>query len=265
MNYKKFIESRFEIVNKDLKAVPFILNTIQDRYLTQDSSGKDVILKARKQGFSSVILARYTADFILRENSRSVVIADSKENAIALLDRVKYYLKSYEAITGKQVPLKYNSKNELVNAAMNTRYFVGSAENVEFGRSQDITNLHFSEAAFYPDFDKLKASALQATVDNAHVVVETTANGFNIFKSFWDESKKNESGFKAIFYKGSDFYSPEFLAMKKQELKDKFPQEYPEEDIEAFLLSGTPYFGPKSVQWYFDKKYKPMTQDQIYV
>lgn len=262
MNYKKFIESRFTIIDKNLKEVPFVLNPIQEKYLTQDLTTRDVILKARKQGFSSVILGKFAADFILRENSRSVVIADNSDNAIALLDRVKKYLESYEYNTGVKVPLKYNSKHELVNAALNTRYFVGSAENVEFGRSQDITNLHFSEAAFYPDFDKLRASAMQAVTDQAHVVVETTANGFNQFRAFWEESKKGETGFTAHFYKGSDVYSPEFLDMKRKELKDKFPQEYPETDVEAFLLSGTPYFDMESIQWYMERVKEPLKTNE---
>lgn len=263
MNYAKFIEARYTIIDKNLQKVDFLLNPIQRKYLTEDLTTRDVILKARKQGFSSVILAKFCADFILRENSRSVVIADSKENAIALLDRVKKYITAYEGKTGKKVPLKYNSKHELVNAALNTRYFVGSAENVEFGRSQDITNLHFSEAAFYPDFDSLRASAMQAVTDTAHVVVETTANGFNQFRTFWEDSKKGETGFKASFYKASDFYSPEFLAMKKKELKDKFPQEYPENDLEAFLLSGNPYFDTKAIQWYLDKAIEPIENEQF--
>lgn len=263
MNYKKFIEARFKIVNKQGQKVPFLLNDMQNKYLTQDTSGKDVILKARKMGFSSAILARYSDDFILRENSRSVVIADNTDNAIALLDRVKYYLDTYAETTGVIVPLKYNSKHELVNASKNTRYFVGTAENVEFGRSQDITNLHFSEAAFYPHFKKLMASALQATVDNAHVVIETTANGFGEFKTFWDESKLGETGFKSIFYKASDFYSAEFLEAKKKELKELFKQEYPETDMEAFLHSGNPFFDTESLSHYLDNSTDPVQYEQF--
>jgi hypothetical protein len=51
-------------------------------------SGFDVILKARQQGFSSVILAMFTADFLLKENSRSVIVADIDDNATELLDTV---------------------------------------------------------------------------------------------------------------------------------------------------------------------------------
>lgn len=262
-DYKSCIQENLKIVDKDGQVVLFQLNAIQNKYVEADSVGKDVVLKARKQGFSSVILARYTCDFLLRENSRSVVVADNKDNAIALLDRVKFYIKSYEEQNGIEVPLKYNSKYELVNASMNTRYSVGTAENTEFGRSQDITNLHFSEAAFYPNFDKLRASALQATVNNAHVVVETTANGFNQFKTFWEESKKDATGFKPLFYKASDFYTPEFLAEKRKELKEKFPQEYPESDMEAFLTSGQSYFDVDALKIYLEAAKEPIRDEGL--
>jgi len=91
-NYKQFIQDSFHIINKEGRQVPFVLNPVQQAYIDRGTD-KDIILKARKQGFSSYILARYATDFLLRENSHSVVVADIADNAIALLDRVKFYLK----------------------------------------------------------------------------------------------------------------------------------------------------------------------------
>lgn len=264
MNYKKFIENRLMIVDKTGIEVPFLLNPIQDKF-NLEMSGYDVILKSRKQGFSSFILGMYAADFLLRENSRSVVVADIDDNATDLLDRVKRFISSYELITKQKVPLKYNSKTELYNEAMKSRYTIGTSKNTEFGRSKDITNLHLSEAAFYSNMEKLLAGAAQAIVDNGRLVIETTANGFNFFKKFWEECKNGERPFKTHFYKGSDLYSPEFLEKKKAELKDLFPQEYPETDMEAFLMSGDPYFDKLSMQYYYDNVVKPRTSDLLYV
>lgn len=264
-NYKKFIEARLGIINKEGSVVPFRLNKIQDQYLTQDASGRDIILKARQQGFSSLCLGRYTADFILKENSVNVVVADNRENATALLDRVKFYIQTYEEITGVMIPLKYNTKYELVNELMNSKYTIGTAEATEFGRSKTITNLHFSEAAFYPHFEKLLAGALQAVTPNGSVVIETTANGFNEFKTFWDDSKKGMTGFKALFYPGSVFYAPEFLAQKRGELKRLFKQEYPETDMEAFLTSGESYFETDALMYYMEHMVKePIMAGAIY-
>lgn len=261
--YKRFIETRLNIVNKQSETVPFILNKIQERYLMEDSSGRDVILKARQQGFSSLILAIFTFDFILKDNQRNVIVADISDNASELLDRVKFYIKSYEDIRGVKVPLKYNSKYELFNEATSSRYTIGTADNVDFGRSKTINNLHLSEAAFYGNLEKMFSGAMQAVVPEGRIIIETTANGYGYFKTFWDECKLGERPFKPLFYKASDFYSPEFLANKRMELKELYPQEYPESDTEAFLSSGEMFFSSESLKWYLDQAKEAQIVPQI--
>lgn len=252
LNYKKFIESRFNIVNKEAEVVPFILNAIQNKYLLEDYTENDIILKARQQGFSSLILAIFTADFLIKDNQRNVIVADNSDNAIELLDRVKFFIRSYEEIKQTKVPLKYDSKYELFNTATNSRYTIGTSENVEFGRSKTITNLHLSECFFYMHFDKLLAGALQAVVPTGRIIFETTANGYNYGKTFWDECVLGDRPFKPLFYPASAFYSHDFLVIKQKQLKEKYPQEYPENATEAFLASGTQYFNPVSLKWYLD-------------
>jgi hypothetical protein len=264
VNYAKWIQDKLKIVNKERQEVPFILNNIQQRYIAQEMTGNDVILKARQQGFSSVILGMFCADFILMENTYNVVVADIDDNAEDLLHRVKKYIQYYEEITGKKVPLKYNSKTELYNEAMNSRYKIGTAKNTEFGRSKTISNLHLSEFAFYSDPERLFASAVQAVVPTGRTIIETTANGFNYFKSFWDECKNGTKPYKALFYKASDFYDSQFLGIKKQQLGRLFQQEYPETDIEAFLTSGDCYFNTDSLQWYL-KQFRNPIEGGIYV
>jgi len=263
--YRRFIENRFRIIDKQSCEVPFTLNAIQDKYVTRDASGSDVILKARQQGFSSVILGAFTADFLLKDNCRSVVVADIDDNAQELLDRVRHYIRAYEDITNTKVPLKYNSKSELYNEGNGSRYTIGTAKNAEFGRSKTINNLHLSEFAFYPNPQSIFAGAVQAVVPNGRTVIETTANGFNYFKSFWDECMLGEQTFKPLFYKASDFYDAEFLETKRKQLKRLFAQEYPETPEEAFLTSGDLFFDPIALKHYLDGGRQPMTEGLLYV
>lgn len=262
MNYKKFFEARFKIVNKQGGVVPFILNPIQQRWLEEPSLRK-IELKARQEGFSSAILAKKTTKFLLMQNRYIVSIADIADNAMGLLDRVKYYIQSYEDVTGVKVPLKYNSKYELYNAELNNRFIIGTAENVDVGRSKTITDLHMSEAAFYKDLKRMLASVLQAVVPDGEVDIETTANGFNEFKSVWDEAMLGSNGFKPMFFGASEHYSPEFLEQKKKELGRYFQQEYPETAEEAFLTSGDNYFDTLSLKWYLDNTKEPANYDQF--
>jgi hypothetical protein len=249
--YEKFIEQRLSIINKEGKEVDFIPNTPQ-KLFSEKATGRDILLKARQEGFSSFIGGIYIADFILDPHSWSVVIADIADNATGLLDKVKFYLRSYEQKTGMKIPLKYNSKYELVNEVLESKYQIGTAENTEFGRSKTIKNLHMSEAAFYKHFRKLLASALQAVRPDGRVAIETTANGFNEFKEFWDDSELGLTGFNPLFFSASLFYSEEFLAQKKRELGDLYQQEYPETPLEAFITSGENYFDKQALAKYLE-------------
>src|SRR5574343_773752 len=239
--YKDKIQKLFRIVDKTGKEVAFVPNKVQEKYL-EEGTGRDVILKARQQGFSSLILAIFTYDFLSVENSLSVIVADIASNASDLLDRVKFYLKAVEDKAGAKIPLKYNSKYELYNEQNHARYIIGTADNRDFGRSKTITNLHLSEFAFYPDAEKLFAGVMQAVVPSGRVIIETTANGFNYFKEFWDRTERGETPFQNYFYPAHEFYDAEFLAKKKQELGRLFEQEYPSTPTEAFITSGDCYF-----------------------
>lgn len=260
--YKSFIEENLSIIDKENQAVPFVLNKIQEKYLLEDYSGRDYILKARQQGFSSLILAVFTADFLLVPNTRSVIVADISDNAIELLDRVKFYIRSYEERNQTLVPLKYNSKYELFNESKNSRYTIGTSDNVEFGRSKTITNLHLSEFNFYKSPEKLFAGAMQAVIPKGRIVIETTANGYNFGKSFWDQCVKGERPFKALFYPASAFYSKEYLDVKKAEIGRFYKQEYPETSNEAFIkatgLVYTDFDTSKHIKEFKEDEFKPV-------
>ena len=255
--YKEFIEENLTIINKEGIEVDFILNKAQNLFVEQ-ATGRDNDLKARQEGLSAFILGAFTGDFILKDNSTSVVVADNSDNAQGLLERVKHYTGSYERKNRTKIPFKYNSKYELHNEAKNSKYIIGTAQNIEVGRSRTITNAHLSEAAFYPHFRKLTASLLQAVVPGGKVVIETTANGFNEFKTWWDESGLGQTGFKNIFFPASLMYDEEFLEQKRKELGRLYDQEYPENPEIAFITSGDNYFEQEALRYYLSQTKEPM-------
>lgn len=251
--YKAFIEDNFTIINKQASEVQFILNKAQN-YVAENATGRDFTLKARQEGISAFELAVFSTDFLLVDNSTSVVVADNADNAQGLLERVKWYLDSYERKNNVKIPFKYNSKYELHNEANNAKYIIGTAQNVEVGRSRTITNAHLSEALFYPHFRKLLASLLQAVVPDGKVMIESTANGFNEGKEYWEDTKMGKTGFNPIFLPGSFMYDTDFLSKKRGELGERlFMQEYPETDIEAFITSGAPYIDAMAMKYYLDE------------
>ena len=262
LNYKAWVEDWLSIVDKEGVLTPFKLNPIQDKFQTE-MTGRDIVLKARQQGFSSLILAIFTADFILKPNTYNIVVADDADNASGLLKRVKDYLQYWSEKRGVDLKkmLKYNSKYELYFAGNNSTYHIGTSQNVQFGRSRTITNLHMSEAAFYPHLSEMLAGAAQAVVPNGRIILETTANGFNEFKELWDKSKLGNTPYKTHFYPAQDFYDQEFLVKKEQELGRLFPQEYPTSDLIAFITSGDTFFDKEALKWYLERVTKPIAYE----
>lgn len=251
VDYKKFIEKSFNIVSKDGAKVPFILNPVQDDFISK-MSGKDFVLKARQQGFSSLILAIFLTDFLTQENSRSVIISHESGATIKLLDRAKFFLDTLIA-KGVDIKLKYNSRSELVNEGKNSSLYVSTAGNRGLLRGETLNNLHFSEPAFYGnDAEKICLGAMQAVTPTGRIVFESTANGYgNYYHREWERAVRGESNFKSHFY-GRDFYSTDFLSVKRKEFatEDLFLQEYPSSASEAFISTGRPFFNMESLEWY---------------
>ena len=251
IDYAAFCKNELMLVDKQNQLIDFIPNAVQLRYLDTDFTGRDIILKARQQGFSTAIDAMIAADFIaLKPNSYSVIVADTDDNAELLLERVKLFIQAYETKNDVKLQLKYNSRYELYHTFLNSRITIGTAKNTDFGRSRTITNLHLSEAAYYPDILRIMAGAGQAVIESGKLILETTANGYNEFKTLWDEAVNGESSFKAIFYKASDFYDAKFLEQKRHDLGRLYLQEYPETPEDAFLTSGDAFFNPEILRVY---------------
>ncbi len=243
-SYKKAIENEFTIIDKKKEEVPFILNKAQNDIGPQLTL-QNFIVKARKLGFSSLMLGIAAVKFLLGKNERCVSMSfDASASAKQLL-RAKHFIKSFEWKNQIHLPLKYNSKTEMMyegtdkktgKSYVNT-LVVGTAKATSFGRGDDITFLHLTEVAYCENLAQLLAGVGEALVDNAMLTLETTANGFGEVKDFWDNSVLGKTGFKTFFYNSDWEYSKEFLEARKMKLGYLFPQEYPMTAEEAFITT----------------------------
>lgn len=267
--YESFMADNFTIIDKQKKEVPLIanppqhsLNQFMEIYLNL------LILKARKMGFSSDALGIGATKFILGRNEKCVSMSFDQSAADKQLGRAKHYIRSYEKKTGKQIPLKYNSKTEMVwegkdedgNTFVNTLR-VASAGNSSFGRGDDITFLHLTEVSL-SDVPQLLAGVGEACLPGAHKLLETTANGFNSYKEFWDKTVLNETGFAALFYSPLWEYDEEYLNERKRALGRLVDQEYPMTPEQAFIASGETYFDKEAMARYLEdvKGTKPLAE-----
>ena len=266
--YKRFIEENFTIIDKNKTEVPFILNPAQLHFL-KELTERNVILKARKMGFSSLLLAIACTKFLTGKNEQCVSMSFDKDASSKQLSRAKHFLKSYERINKTQIPLKYNSKTEMSwegiredGSTYTNILRVGTAKSTGFGRGDDITFLHLTEVSLASNLDELLAGVGEAVVNNAIITMETTANGYNDFKTFWDEASVGSRGYKCLFYSPEWEYDKEFLDRKKRELGRLFDQEFPMTPEIAFIASGNQFFDKIALQAYLEQTVEKETDQR---
>ena len=261
INYIKFIEENFKILDQGTQQpVPFVLNPVQRKYLstlmaeTPDMDGvREIILKARQEGFSSLILAIFTVDFILRPHSVSVCVSHRKDSTELLFKKVKFYLESFCNKRGLALKeyLSTENKGMIENRSNNASFYIQTAGAKVGGRGGSARNIHFSECAFYQDTELVTAqeivvgSAQQVPQGKGMIFIESTANGLdNYYQKEWERASDGKSTYKPRFYGWQEQYTKEWVEEKKKDFPSEalWKQEYPGDPDEAFISSGTPYF-----------------------
>ena len=286
MKYRAFIEDNFLIDEpKSGQLVPFKFRPVQNKYYDElvrdydiENQGLTVpvredILKARREGFSSLILALFAADDLMSSNPTESLVISYKDDATKTFrKRYRNFITSYgakklghtvESIQANPGILEQAAKimflvdsDEYELKHNKARFYCGTASARTGGRGGTVQKLLFSEAAFYPDKKEMRAKEIiegtlrQVDLSSGWVFVESTANGDNNhYAKMWTESVGGQSRFKPRFYGWRELYSEEEFEIIKSEFTDKrmIPQEYPETPEEAFLSSGDRFFDPSVV------------------
>jgi len=268
-SYEQFMLDNLKIVNKEKLAVPFKMQPAQHSLNVHLQYYLNVlVLKARKMGFSSDALGIATTKFLTGENEKCVSMSFEQEASEKQLSRAKYYIKSYEDHNNIKVDFKYNRKNSMVLEAKKLNehgawnYYqnvlqVGTFGNTSFGRGDDITFLHLTEVSL-ADLVQLMAGVGEACLPSAHKILETTANGFNSYKNFWDLAMRGELDFAALFYSPLWEYTQAYIDQKYATLGRLAPQEFPMTPEEAFLTSGELYFDSDALRYYLEQTKEPL-------
>ena len=281
---KQIIESMFNIVDKSGKKVPFMFNSPQLQFY-ENMTPRDDILKARKEGFSSVVLALFATKFLFIPNIVCACVSHTEGDTKRLFDKVKFFLDELPF----EVPLTKESSGMLQIGSQNSTFLVGTAGSKTFARGDTIHYLHMSEFAFYPSWEMVTGvmNSVPDDLENTWIVKETTANGYgNAHHREWEEEKRGASVFKPHFFSWFDhpdyqMTTPDDFEIERDELdlkkeymltmdqiawrrwkinsmqatqdynkEDLFKQEFPSNDMEAFLSTGRPVFDPKTLEWY---------------
>ena len=272
----------YHIIDKSGTDVIFKLNQWQKLLYDKEmelrkSEGKVrlKILKARQIWFTTYKLIDKLDKVLFYSNTNVNIVAHNREKLQEIFKRVKYIFEMIPSaielkdwrIWKKPIP-KYDNANEY--------YFPEKNSTIKItldSRSWTLTDCHISEWAFIDHFKGMLRATIPSA-EQADITIETTANGMNEFKDFWDWDDRFEEMFFPWFIDPAytkpspawrqciwelnyiqEKYNLSNDQMYRYEEKyrndrDWCLQEYPSEPIDAFISSGRPFYNLHKVKEY---------------
>lgn len=169
------LNNLYWIEDKKGNVVKFTLNAAQEKLL-DNLHYLNIILKARQLGFSTFILILALDCCLFNDHFSAGLVADTIDNAKALLKRIKFAYERIPEQIRSVVALKSDNATEME---------FSNGSNIAVGvslRSGTYNLVHISEygkiCAKYPDKAKeIKAGALNTIAPGQLVFIESTAEG----------------------------------------------------------------------------------------
>ncbi len=292
-NFKDYAVNSLKIRDKNSSIIPFKFNQAQikldnliESLIKKKIPIRIVILKARQMGFSTYTEGRLLHKTITTPNFKTGIITHKDEATTNLFNMSKRYYDNLPDIL--KPTIKASNAKELI---FNTKDGKGLDSSIKcmtagssgVGRSDTFNALHLSELAFWEgNVNDTYVGLMQSVpyTSNSMVIVESTANGYNFFKDFWDKANNNDenwNGFYPLFFPWFEEptyrlpYNGFLLSKEEIDLKvrfnldneqiawrryainnlcggeiEKFHQEYPSTPEEAFISTGRTVF-PKDL------------------
>ncbi len=208
-----------QIRNKEGVNVPYrhspagakLSKAIREQELARDPI-RICMLKASQVWASSSAAAELFRRCAFSPGKRALVLADSDAHADLVFEYYQQYIRSYALNPyGAFVQCKLNLSRLVKDTERHIRFanessiLVGTAYNVDIGRSAPYNWAHLSEAAFYRDMSTLMTGLMQRIPNSpdSGVIVESTANGMG--GGFYDLCQlamdpRRASGWKFVFF-----------------------------------------------------------------
>lgn len=277
---KKFFDPRWRLNNlykirtKDKKLKTFQENEIQ-KYINDNRTGRDIILKSRQVGVSTNEILRKFDLTIWNKHTTFCILAHEQDALKKLFTIVRRAYENMDPRYKQRLGRGGGSKYEMYFPDLDSKVYVDLES-----RGDTINLLHASEYAFMADPDKFQATVEAVPLNGGEVSIETTPNGINHFYDLYMDLKGNYKKFFFPWFVNNEYQIPDCpipesswtneekafaekvlakygvtitpaqIAFRrfKQSSNKLFIQEYPEDDITCFLTSGKPYFDLLVVQ-----------------
>ena len=208
-----YSKSCLKIVTKQGDLVPLEFNRAQQIVAAKVSeqwrktgSVKVVVLKARQEGISTWVAARFFRRAVLRKNQKVVILADAKKRGGELFKIYETFqrhlpeeYRPHKKYGRKATEMVFDTRNGI--GGLNSSITVDTAMDVDAGKASTIHALHGSEVAIWPNAEDLWIGLAQAIpTTGAEVFLESTAKGVGtFFHQFWLDAVAGLNGYIPIF------------------------------------------------------------------
>ncbi len=274
----KLIKSILYIDDKEGNVVSFDADRYRlQRYFMTNKINRNIVLKHRQGGCTSIELGDMFTDCILIPHTSCAVISHETRATQRLLDRVHFF---YDSMKEPKPAVDAYSRSEITFPEMHSSIYIGTAGARAFGRGDTIRKALLSELPFYEDPERILIAVEDAVPLTGEITIEFTPNGEdNIGYDRWVKAREGKSPYKPFFFPWwwTDDYQIPFgselalqedrgelsLIGEEEELIEKyhltedqirwrrwkiaekgglFWQEYPEDEVSCFITVGDPVF-----------------------
>lgn len=194
-----------ELIPLRLNSVQRVLHARVEDQLARQGYVRRVVLKPRRSGLSTYVIARFFLASLIRSNQRILLVANSEETTRTLFNMVRL-MESQLPAAFKPSKL-YGNKGELQwgtveGGGRNTRYRLATVGGSDVVGDQ-INFLHLSEVSRWGNGAADYCGALMRTTKVGHgeQIMESTANGVggHFYNSYW-QAAEGKNAWEADFF-----------------------------------------------------------------
>ena len=204
-----FLETLMRIEDKHRNLVPFRLNPIQ-RDMLVSSTGRDVYVKSRQVGASSIFIADFLIDCLTIEGTIAIIISYDEFITGRLLRKAQHFYNFLHELIPTIDKMEHRSTYEKTFEKMGSSFYICSAGAKTFGHGETIHDLLVDEYAYWPPEstgEKLFTSAIQSVPlsENTKVRFCSTPNGedndfFEMYHCAKERQRYGGSVYTSHFY-----------------------------------------------------------------
>jgi len=201
-----YANSCLKIKSKSGEIIPFKFNAAQlyahnaiEEQKRLTGKVRALILKGRQQGLSTYVEGRFYHQTSLNKGRSAYILTHLDSSSESIFGMAKLY---HENVPDAMRPSTGASNaKELMFDRLMSKYAVGTAGSKAVGRGITAQLFHGSEVGFWNNAQEHLAGIGQAIadIDGTEIILESTANGINVFYQMVQQAMRGIGDYQLIF------------------------------------------------------------------